>query len=218
MRVTIVIVNYKTLELTRALIGDLIAFYPKVPRILIDNGSGDRSTELCKCAPVEKLILNDRNMGHGPALDQGMRAASTDFVFTLDTDTRIRRGGFISKMIEIAEDQGLYAIGWLRHVNEDGVSIGKRQDPEGFCPYVHPHAALWRRSVYLSLPPFVDHGAPAVENMRAAQERGIKVGDFPISGYVDHLVAGTRRMFGGHWHPKDGAQASDWDPRARFPI
>ena len=216
--VTFAVVNYKTLELTRDIIGDLVTFYPRVPRILIDNGSEDRSTELCKHAPVDLLLLNEENIGHGPALDQAMQVARTRYVFTLDTDTRIKRAGFVVKMVQALQRQGAYAIGWLRHVNENGVAIGPTQDPSLFCPYVHPCAALWDRDVYSTLPPFVDHGAPAVENMQAAYAQRIGVLDFPVWQYVDHMVAGTRRMFGGHWHPVKGTEAKGWDPDARFPI
>jgi len=217
--VSFVIVNYKTLELTRDIIGDLLAFYPDVPRILIDNGSRDRSSALCECAPVDVLIMNNTNRGHGPAMHQGMEVAQTDLVFTLDTDTRIKRGGFLEAMqASFDEIENLYAVGWIRHVAKTGVSILPSQDPAGFCPYVHPYAAMWRRSIYFQLPPFEDHGAPATANMHAVQGSQWVLGGFAIEQYVEHMIAGTRRMFGGHWHPAEGEKARAWDEKAHYPI
>jgi len=43
--ITVLIVNVRALELTRGCVESLLAHYPDVRLLLIDNGSADQSTE-----------------------------------------------------------------------------------------------------------------------------------------------------------------------------
>src|SRR5215210_2081905 len=92
-RISAVVVNYRTLELTRACVESLLAHYPDLTVILIDNGSGDESSRyVCRLGETMsnvRAVLNPRNLYHGPALDQGVRLARTKYVFTLDSDCEI---------------------------------------------------------------------------------------------------------------------------------
>src|SRR5438876_11166997 len=89
-QVTAVIVNYKTLDLTRRAVETFRGRYPDLSLLLIDNGSADASTEyLLRLGERHgniRTFVNERNRYHGPALDQGIRLACTPYVFTLDSD------------------------------------------------------------------------------------------------------------------------------------
>lgn len=225
--VTVVVVNYETPGLLLDCVDSLLAHYPDITVLLVDNGSGESSQQVAT-GIVEKhanvsAVFNGANLTHGPALHQGMRLASTRYVLTLDTDCIIERAGFIEQMLAHLLAEGAYATGWVRCVAEDvGVSKAKWKDgdavPDGFCRYAHPSTSLYDREVYMELPPFGKSGAPATRNMKEARNRGLKVVSFPVGDYVNHLVAGTRRMWDGRWDPKPGEEAGPWKEEGNWPI
>jgi glycosyltransferase involved in cell wall biosynthesis len=202
--ITAVVANYRTLALTRTCVETLVEHYPSLPLILIDNGSGDESTEYVREAEQRyanvRAILNPRNRYHGPALDQGVRSAATRYVFTLDSDCEIQTGGFLEQMIRQFEDQSTYAVGELRYKNRFGFTYGYEETAQagkpGRIPYIHPYAMLLDRDKYLRLRPFIHHGAPCIRNMEDAQRSGFRVVNFPIHEYVLHRLAGTSEWQG----------------------
>ena len=221
--VTAVIVNFKTIDLTRSAVETLRMAYPDVPLILTDNGSQDSSTQLvAKFNKREGItaILNDQNLGHGNAIEQAFVKVRTEYVFLMDSDCIVKKSGFLAKMIAACEEHNLYATGWLRWVDKlSGVPREWHLDTppsERFIPYIHPAAGLYHMPTYYKLPPAFHHGAPLLQNMVAAYERGLKVKSFPIFQYVDHLIAGTRRMYGGHWEGK--GQPKPWKKKDTYPI
>lgn len=219
--VTAIITNYKTKGLVKQALNTFIEHYSDVKILLIDNGSDDSSTEYVKKAgeayPTVISLLHEHNLGHGPAMDNAIRLATTRYVFTMDSDCIVRGGEFLEKMVNHFQiDDNLYALGWLRYV--DPISGVPANKSEGFLRYVHPHAALYDRDKYLTLPPFAHHGAPCTANMREAKKRGYGVKGFPIDHYVHHLIAGTRRMYGGKWDPRPGEKKQSWREGRVFPI
>jgi glycosyltransferase involved in cell wall biosynthesis len=219
--VTVIITNFKTKRLVRDALATMLKYYPHVPVLLVDNGSGDDSTKYIKQAgEVFKTVtslLYERNLGHGPAMNEAIRVATTKYVFTMDTDCVVKKGGFLEAMLEhFQANPDLYAIGWLRHV--DRLSGVPAPNKLGFMEYVHPSAALYDREKYLTLAPFSHHGAPATANMREAHEAGYKLLSFPISDYIHHLIAGTRRMYGGRWDPRASDAPGAWEEGRAWPI
>jgi hypothetical protein len=55
---------------------------------------------------------------------------------------------------------------------------------------------LVKKVLYMDLPPFQRHGAPCLENMRSAGERGLRLVDFPVRDFVRHQGRGTASRFG----------------------
>ena len=219
-----VIVNFKTHKLVQKCYESLQRVYPAIKIILIDNGSHDGSTAYLKALDKQQSVhcitkYLPANLGHGPALHIGFQMATTPYVFALDSDCVVRVAGAIEGMISRLDQKPLtYAIGWLRWVNLDGVAVAKGASHRGFCPYVHPAMSLYRRDTYLQLPPFVSSGAPALFNMLGAYSRKIPVEAFPVKDYITHLIAGTRRMFGGRWNPRKNEKPRAWDAKQTYPI
>lgn len=206
LNVCALVVNHKTLDLTQTLVHSLAKFYPNLPILVIDNGSNDESTEWIRSLPYH--LINEINLGHGPALDQGMLAVNADLVFCLDSDCEVIKGGFLEPMIQAFDDPNLYAIGMFHKVNKGGIDTFIQADPEGReYPYVHPSTGLYRRSMYVDLPPFRHHGSPCIDNMVEAHRRGYEILEYPnIRDYVTHPWAGTRdRMDKGKWSLEIGA-------------
>lgn len=223
--ITCIIVNFRTKRLTKQALTTFIKHYPSVHVTLVDNGSHDDSTNLVRQAgnvySKVQAVLHDTNIGHGPAMHRAILSCDTDYVFTLDSDCIVNRGGFLERMLKrFIAHPSLYAIGWLRHVNPyTGVAAPPgRVSHTGLIQYVHPHAAIYDREKYLSLPPFSHSGAPCITNMREANKRNMRIESFPIDRYVTHLVAGTRRMYQGRWNPKKGEKPGRWNDDRNWPI
>ncbi|MBK7916670.1 MAG: glycosyltransferase [Chloroflexi bacterium] len=195
--ITTLIINYKTPDLLRTCVESFRAHYPQTPLLLIDNGSADDSTDLiCQLAASSahtQCLLNPRNLFHGPAMNQGIHHSATPYVFLLDSDCRILQGGFLEQMRRLLEQHDAYAVGRLQHKNRFGYDV-----PPGTRSailYGDPHALLLRKSVYITLPPFIHLGAPCLPNMKLAQQQQ-QVLAFPIAQYVNHKGRGTCGRFG----------------------
>lgn len=132
--VTVVVINYKTLELTRKAIESLFEHLPEVQVLVIDNGSADASTRylrgLVAQRPILRVIFNRENRHHGPALDQALRAARTRYALTLDSDCEVLSGDFLPAMLERFRDPLLYAVGERDEVNGFGYPAGRWRSAE----------------------------------------------------------------------------------------
>jgi glycosyltransferase involved in cell wall biosynthesis len=196
--ISVLIVNYRTLELTARCLESLQAYYPPVKIILVDNGSADESTAYIRKMAERfaniQAILNPKNRYHGPALDQGLRTARTRLVFCLDSDCEILRSGFLEAMAAFFADPRCYAVGELVQMNRFGYPVPPAKGRT--FPYIHPRRMLLSRDKYLELGRFGHHGAPCLANMRQAVQRSYHLHDFPIQEYILHLGRGTCDSYG----------------------
>ncbi len=197
--VTAVIINYRTPELTRRAVESFRRFYPSFPLLLIDNGSEAASVDELRrlrdtCPDQTDLLLNTRNLHHGPAMDQALHHLQSRFVLFIDSDCEAKRAGFVEGMTGMAEeDSGVYAVGKRIFMNARGFDVDAAP---GAHPYIRPICMLIDRSMYLSLPPFERHGAPCLTNMIAAAAAGLKLIHFPVEDFVLHAGRGTAARFG----------------------
>lgn len=91
MDVSIIIINYNTLDLTRSTIESVIEKTKEIKYeiILVDNASTDGSVEFFESNYREKIIFikNDKNLGFGRANNKGIEIAKGKYVFLLNSDT-----------------------------------------------------------------------------------------------------------------------------------
>jgi glycosyltransferase involved in cell wall biosynthesis len=217
--ITTLTVNFKTPDLLEDCLTSFRKRYPGIPYIVVDNGGCQQSVELLrKMQETDRaltVIWNNKNAGHGMALNQGINLVTTRFVFLLDSDTRCNKAGFLEKMLELFDkDPLLFAAGWLRYVNDSGVAYRNGSEPKNAIKYVHPYACLMNRWKLWLLPKFTDGGAPAINMMRAAVQMKYNVESFPVEDYVWHKIAGTRGMFGGRINPKTDEEPGKWHWRS----
>ena len=95
-----------------------------------------------------ELVFNERNIHHGPAMDQALRHLHSAYVLFLDSDSEVMKGGFVEMMLTLLEENPRHYV-------------------------VGPICMLIKRQIYLTLPPFVRHGAPCLENMISAEKNDI---------------------------------------------
>jgi len=191
-------------------------YYKELSYILIDNGGCEVSVNLWRKMANKgliELVENVENLGHGPALNQGLELVETPYAFLLDSDTKTKHPGFLEKMLKLFEkDNRLFAAGWLRRVNaKTGVPI-RSQHPkyDSGLPYIHPHACLLNVAKFRKLRPFVHHGAPARPVMLDAYEQGYTVANFPVADYIWHKMGGTRGHFRGQWNIDTEERVGQW--------
>ena len=84
---TVVIPNFNGKHLLKECFDSLKNQNSSFDVIIIDNGSHDSSVRYIKNKyPEFTLIKNKKNMGFAIAVNQGIKASNTDFVFLLNND------------------------------------------------------------------------------------------------------------------------------------
>lgn len=91
MDVSVIIVNYNTLELTKNTIDSVIEKTKELNYeiILVDNASIDGSVEFFEKEYKNKIVLikNNENLGFGKANNKGAKVAKGKYIFLLNSDT-----------------------------------------------------------------------------------------------------------------------------------
>ncbi|MDO4197508.1 MAG: glycosyltransferase family 2 protein [Erysipelotrichaceae bacterium] len=83
--------------------------------IFVDDGSSDKTVEICKGLSPLKLICFRRNFGQTAAMDAGIKASSKDYIVTMDGD-RQNDPADIPNMIEYLEENNLDVVsGWRKN-------------------------------------------------------------------------------------------------------
>lgn len=83
--------------------------------IFVDDGSTDKTVEICKELRPLKLIQMRKNFGQTAAMDAGIKAAKYDYIVTMDGD-RQNDPADIPKMITYLEENNLDVVsGWRKN-------------------------------------------------------------------------------------------------------
>jgi GT2 family glycosyltransferase len=93
MKFSIIIINYKTKELTTACINSILKNFidGEYEVMVVDNGSQDGSVGFLEKEFRNKIIIisNEQNLGFGSANNIGSKKAKGEFLFFLNSDTLI---------------------------------------------------------------------------------------------------------------------------------
>lgn len=189
------VVNYQTPDLLGDAVRSFKEHYPDVPLLIVDNGSEDGSPalvgRLARELPATEALRLEENIFHGPAMHRALTHLGAGHVYVFDSDTVTRRGGFLEEMQALlTASPTAYAAGQIVRVNRRGFRA------DDGVPVPASAYMLLDRARYLTLPPFIHHGLPVLENMTAAHARGLTLESFPVESYVDHLGRGTAARYG----------------------
>ncbi|MDD4333167.1 MAG: glycosyltransferase [Patescibacteria group bacterium] len=125
MKLSIIIINYKTKEMTARAVEAALVSASQIPVeiILFDNNSGDGSAEFFRDKYKEdrriKFISNSENLGFAKAVNQGIGVAAGEYVYLVNSDVILEKDA-IGKILSYMErDQAIGILG-SRLNNPDG--------------------------------------------------------------------------------------------------
>lgn len=204
--VTAVMSSFRCLKLVRQTVETFRKFYPDMPMIIVDDTGQfgpDPATDYIKGLPVMygnvTAVIHTVNLTHGPSLHEGILAAKSRLVLTLDSDLVIKRGGWVEAMKRGLDARGLLAIG-----------------PIYDSAYIATALTLWDRAKYMDSPGLIRHSMPAIVMMQWFYDNPdkFKAENFPMwEDYVTHIGAGTRNMYAsqrGWWDPSSPGAQDIW--------
>ena len=127
MDLSIIILNYKTMDLTIKCVESIVAEHRKeldnktFEIILVDNASGDGSVEKFRKLKIEGLTLveSSENVGFGNGCNLGAKNAKGQYLLFVNSDTEIKDQGFL-KMLD-----------YLKKNENIGILGGKLKNPDG---------------------------------------------------------------------------------------
>lgn len=136
MQATILVPNYKTLDLTKLCLRLLRKNTPNdLARIIvIDNDSNDASLDYLRTLPWIQLIERKAIKGESPALshsralDMGLQEVTTSYVLSIHTDTLVKRPDWLLFLLQqIEKDPGIAGVGsWKLEIKPWHKEILKR--------------------------------------------------------------------------------------------
>jgi GT2 family glycosyltransferase/glycosyltransferase involved in cell wall biosynthesis len=116
-RISVIVVTYNNLELTRACLQSLDAHsrYPNLEVVVVDNASSDGTraflAQWVSAAANRKILLNETNKGFAAANNQGMALADGAYFVLLNNDTVVTPGWLRTLYRHVKFDPGIGMIG-----------------------------------------------------------------------------------------------------------
>jgi GT2 family glycosyltransferase/glycosyltransferase involved in cell wall biosynthesis len=116
-RVSVIVLAYNNLELTKACLASLEACsdYPNLELIVVDNASSDGTPEFLRTwergAGRRRVLLNEDNKGFAGGNNQGLAVATGDYLVLLNNDTQVTPGWVRTLRAHLARDPGIGIIG-----------------------------------------------------------------------------------------------------------
>ena len=119
MKLSIIILNYNTSNITKECIDSIPNFKFKYEIILIDNNSKDDITPLENAHQNLKFIKNTHNLMFAKGNNNGVKIANGDYIMLLGSDTIIIPRA-IESLIKFLDNNTTYGIVAPQLLNKDG--------------------------------------------------------------------------------------------------
>jgi len=109
--VTVVMVTYNRWDLTRQALSLLVEVTePRYEVVIVDNASADGTADEIGRIEGARILRNSRNLGFGPANNQGAAMARGRYLLLLNSDAWVRPG-WLGPLVDIADaDPGVAAV------------------------------------------------------------------------------------------------------------
>lgn len=110
--------------------------------IVVDDGSTDGSVNLLRSKfPEVRILVNERNLGFGEAINRGVNACQHRHVVLLNNDVWVEKGFFEPLLRHFSQEQ-VFAVVAKGFVEQDGMvkneSITRLEFREGFLHLIQP--------------------------------------------------------------------------------
>ncbi len=158
--------------------------------IVVDDGSTDRTVELCTARPGVRVIAHDRNRGTGAARTTGVRAAQGQRIVMIDADGTYPASA-IPAMLEMlgeadmvigARDREAGTVAWLRRPAKDFIRRLASYMVECKIPDLNSGLRTMKRDVVLRFAPILPNTHSWVSTITMAMiSSGYNVRWLPIS-------------------------------------
>lgn len=191
--ITILTVHYHTPWLLESLYNSIRKFY-KLPIIVVENSTDPKIIALVKLwsrkVKKVKIVYIRRNIRHGPGINLGIKHIKTPLVLCIDTDVRIKKIGYIEKLVNGMQVNS-YGAGMVTWITPKGLSTKPRS--KNAIRYLHPHFMLLNIKEYNKYYPAANHGAPMIYAMKHIKKKNHEHKLVNIRGktHYEHLWRGT---------------------------
>ena len=135
--VTVVIPSYNCKDLIRNTIESIKdSDYPSEVEILVvDDGSSDGTRETLNDEQGIRLVIKEKNEGKASALNTGIRAASHDYIFCVDSDSFVSKNALKDMMAKMLSEDRVGAVTCFVKVANNKSLICKVQEIEYFVGF-----------------------------------------------------------------------------------
>ncbi len=118
MKLSIIIINWNTKDLTKHCIESIKLNDIKYEIILVDNGSSESIEDLKKLNPNIRIIKNKQNLYFARANNEAFSVSKGKYILLLGSDTIIRNGA-IEKLLDFLDNNSEYSIVAPQLLNKD---------------------------------------------------------------------------------------------------
>jgi N-acetylglucosaminyl-diphospho-decaprenol L-rhamnosyltransferase len=209
-----IIVNFRTKELTLDAARSVLSEPETSSVIVVDNGSGDGSREWLRAQLIDSdkanLIDAEENLGFGGGNNLGVRAASAEYVFLLNSDATLEPGG-LAPLVRALENPSVGVVapavvlanGYQFQLDAQGIfptpgailSRRAAMQVDSLEPdWVTGAAMMMRRTEFLDLGGFDEELFMYLEDVdlcKRYRDRGLVVAR-ELSSKVIHLGGGSK--------------------------
>jgi N-acetylglucosaminyl-diphospho-decaprenol L-rhamnosyltransferase len=111
--VSIIIVHYRTPELLARCLASIDAASPQIAceTLVVDNAPLDRQAEALAARHRARYLCNTRNLGYGPAVNQGLEAARGHAMLILNPDVEVRAGAIEALAAQLDREPAVGVVG-----------------------------------------------------------------------------------------------------------
>lgn len=111
---SVVIVNYRTMELTRQAVASVLLEPEVTEVVVVDNASGDGSAAFLRAAFGDervRVVESETNVGFGPAVNLAAADCATPLLFILNSDATLAPGSLGRLVLALTADESVGAVG-----------------------------------------------------------------------------------------------------------
>lgn len=136
----VVIVNFRTKELTADAVGSVLAEPMVREVVVVDNHSGDGSVSFLRSAIADgrvRVVDAPANDGFGRGVNLGVSQSTAPFVFLLNSDAVVRPGALAALRAALEADPGIGVVAPAVYLAD-----GRTLQPDAHGPLPAPRAVL----------------------------------------------------------------------------
>lgn len=201
--ITVIIVCYNTPNIITNAVDSIIEYVNEL--IIVDN-SDKKNDAYFECDILYqkydnlKVIHTEKNIGHGPGLNLGVKNVNTEYFICMDSDAKLLDNNLLEEMIKTLEkDKNVYGCGKIikQYVNLNG-KIKK-------IDYLYLPFCMINKNNFLNNKSFIHGGAPFIETMKNIYKKMklIQIKDFDKK--ILHEGRQTRKI-AGYWRKSFGGR------------